>query len=498
MICRTAAEVADVAGAPRLPLDPPVRRETLTMRRATPTLPADREADAGGPRAVERGTAERVDPLRPPAPVPAGGRRPRILVVAHNHPAFHPGGTEIFAHDLFHAYKRAGAEALFVGATNRIHREPHPGTSFQAVGGAGDELVLWTGAFDRFNLSQVDLYGVVPDLVALLETFRPDVVHIHHLVLVGVEFPALVRRICRDARIVMTLHDYYPICAHDGLMVRTAGGGRCRGAGPHACAACFPDIAADRFLMRERHLKAHLAVVDAFVSPSAFLRERYVAWGVEPGRIGVIANGRPAATPAPHRPAGAGRRAVFGYFGNLNPWKGVTGLLEACRRLIADGVDFELRVHGGAPFQSEAFNAEIDALFAATASHVVRLGPYERDEVEGLIAAVDWVIVPSVWWENAPLVIQEAQLHRRPVITSGIGGMAEMVRDGVDGLHVAPGDPLGLARTMALAAADPSLWRRLAAAAPVPPTIDDVARRYLGLFEGLGGAAERPGAEIAS
>ena len=47
----------------------------------------------------------------------------RILVAAHNHPSLHPGGTEIFAHDLFRAYQREGHEALFLGATNQIHRE---------------------------------------------------------------------------------------------------------------------------------------------------------------------------------------------------------------------------------------------------------------------------------------------------------------------------------------------------------------------------------------
>lgn len=497
MIGQTRPDAVAAVAAPTVADAEPPRREPGFLRRATPTLPLERQS----PRVAERHADEAPEAgppaIRAPAEARTGGRRPRVLVVAHNHPAFHPGGTEIFAHDLFHAYKRAGVEALFVGATNRIHREPHPGTSFQAIGEADDELVLWTGHFDRFNLSQVDLYGVVPDLVALLETFRPDVVHIHHLVLVGVEFPALVRRICRDARIVMTLHDYYPICAHDGLLVRPDGG-RCRGFAAGGRCDCVPGVSPDRMLMRERHIKAHLSVVDAFVSPSTFLRDRYVAWGLDPARIGVVANGRPAVAPTPHRPAGAGRRSVFGYFGNLNPWKGIVPLLKACRRLIADGVDFELRVHGGAPFQTDAFNAEIDALFAETASHVVHLGAYERDEVARLIAAVDWVMVPSTWWENAPLVIQEAQLHRRPVITSSIGGMAEMVRDGIDGLHVAPGDPLGLARTMAAAAADPSLWRRLAAAAPVPPTIDDVARRYLALFEGLGATAADRAVEMAS
>ena len=57
----------------------------------------------------------------------------RILVVAHNHPSLHPGGTEIFAHDLSQAYREQGCEVLFLGATNAMHRGPHPGTALQAI-----------------------------------------------------------------------------------------------------------------------------------------------------------------------------------------------------------------------------------------------------------------------------------------------------------------------------------------------------------------------------
>ena len=74
----------------------------------------------------------------------------------------------------------------------------------------------------------------------------------------------------------------------------------------------------------------------------------------------------------------------------------------------------------------------------------------------------DWIVVPSIWWENAPLVIHEARAAGRPVICSGIGGMAELVEDGVDGLHVPPGDAAALAETHARRATDPDLWARLA------------------------------------
>jgi len=408
---------------------------------------------------------------------------PRVLVAAHNHPSLHPGGTEIFAHDLFRAYQRAGCEALFLGATNQIHRQARPGTSFQGIGPAGDEVLLWSGHFDRFFMSQIDLYGVVPDLVELLRDFRPDVVHVHHLLLIGAEFPHIVRRTLPDCRIVMTLHDYYPICHHDGLMVRTSGKELCYKASPDRCHACFKDIALDRFVLRERHLKSLLNSVDRFVSPSQFLRQRFIEWGLAEDSISVIPNGLPPRD----APAGTTRNGkdlpVFGYFGNLNPWKGVPMLLEAARQLIAEEFEFELRVHGGAPFQSESFTDEIARLFKETAPFVQQRGPYRREDVAGHVAAVDFTIVPSIWWENAPLVIGEAQAQGRPVIASNIGGMAEMIQDGVNGLTVAPGDPRALASAMRRMAEDPMLARQLSANARTPDDINTTARRYLDLID---------------
>lgn len=423
----------------------------------------------------------------------------RVLMVCHNHPSLHPGGTEIFAHDLFGALKAGGTvEALFLACTNRVHREAKPGTCFQTVGPAADEVVLWTGHFDRFFLSQRDLLGIVPELTELLQGFRPDVVHVHHVLLLGVELLFLIRRVLPRARLVFTLHDYYPICVHDGQMVKTDTFALCRGASPDACHACFPETPPDRFVLREKHIKTMFGLVDTFVAPSRFLRQRYVEWGLPAERIVVLGNGRPAVPePAPPRPAD-GPRGVFGYFGNLNPFKGATVALAAMRHLVEAGDDrARLVVHGGMPFQSDAFRDGFAAALAPVAHRVTHRGPYERAELPGLFAAVDWVVVPSIWWENAPLVILEAFQHRRPVICSDIGGMAEHVRDGVDGLHFRAGDPAALAAVMRRAIDEPGLWDRLAAGIPRVPTIEDCAAAHLRLYRGEHGHAAAVPAEPA-
>jgi glycosyltransferase involved in cell wall biosynthesis len=73
---------------------------------------------------------------------------------------------------------------------------------------------------------------------------------------------------------------------------------------------------------------------------------------------------------------------------------------------------------------------------------------------------VGWVVVPSIWWENSPVVIQEAMRAGTPLVVSDIGGMAEKVRPGVDGLHFTRGSVQDLARVLKVAAG-PAVWNKL-------------------------------------
>lgn len=424
----------------------------------------------------------------------------RVLLVAHNHPKLHAGGSEIFAHDLFTALKaQPGIEAMFLACTNQAHRQRRPGTVFQTVGDRPDELVLWAGHFDRFYMSQIDLHGVVPELADLLREFAPDVVHFHHTLLLGVEMIFLVRRLLPEARIVFTLHDYFPICAHEGQMVKAGSHALCHEASPDACHGCFPEIAPDRFKLRETHLKNLFSLVDRFVAPSRFLRRRFIDWGLPAERIALVPNGRPAVRPRPPRLSPDGRRTVFGYFGNLSPFKGVPVVLKAALQLVEEGeTDFSLLVHGGMPFQTDAFRDQVESLAERLGPRVAMRGAYARADQAALMAEVDWVIVPSIWWENAPLVIQEAFQHGRPAIVSDIGGMAEAVPREVAGLHFRVGDPRSLAAAMRRAMTEPGLWDRLADSIPPVPDIAQTAEIHRALYAGSGPAMVAAAAEEMS
>jgi glycosyltransferase involved in cell wall biosynthesis len=121
--------------------------------------------------------------------------------------------------------------------------------------------------------------------------------------------------------------------------------------------------------------------------------------------------------------------------------------------------DVTLRLHGAnIEHQPQQFQDRFNALLQAAGETVAMVGRYRPTDLSALMAAVDWVVVPSIWWENAPLVIQEAFAHGRPVICSDIGGMAEKVTDGVNGLHFRAGDPQSLADVIARAVGTEGLW----------------------------------------
>src|SRR5439155_21227621 len=91
---------------------------------------------------------------------------------------------------------------------------------------------------------------------------------------------------------------------------------------------------------------------------------------------------------------------------------------------------------------------------------------YAHDELQRLMDNIDWVIVPSIWWENSPLVIQEAFAYGKPILCSDIGGMAEKVTHGVNGLHFHVRDPVHLAQRIREAASTPGLWENLRRGTP--------------------------------
>jgi glycosyltransferase involved in cell wall biosynthesis len=412
-------------------------------------------------------------------------RKKKILIVAHNHPNFFPGGAEISAYDLFRTLKEHGlAEPFFMAGVTPEDRGVHTGTPFQQLVQAEDEILFWGANFDYFYQSQNIKNFLYLDFRLFLEKLRPDVIHFHHTMRIGLEALQVARQTLPGVKIIYTLHEYILMCHRDGQMVRTQTEELCAEASPARCHQCFPERSPAEFKMRESFIKAHLQHVDRFVAPSAFLAERFIRWGIPRENMQVLENGRKAELPAPFRelPAG-GTRNVFGYFGQINPYKGALLALRAAEDLLRRGFsDFRLELFGNAEQQSAAFKEEFARLLERTQACVSFHGKYRNADLPALMAQVDWVLMPSTWWENSPLVIQEAFLHLRPVIASDIGGMAEKVEPGVTGLHFQVRNERSLAKVMREACEDPALWPRLVSNIGPRLSLEESAEQHLELY----------------
>ena len=332
--------------------------------------------------------------------------------------------------------------------TSRASESRIPGTPFSSVNGDPNQYFVFTETehFDFFTLTSRDKSLYSQHLTNFLLAHRPDVVHLQHTHFIGLDLLSQIRRVLPDAAIVYTLHEFLPICHRDGQMVRTFSSELCAEASPRRCHECFPEISEQSFFLRERFVKGQFENVDRFIAPSAQLMEKYLEWGIEPDRIEVEEYGRlapPVRAPEPEQSKAPGN---IGFFGQLSHFKGAKVMLEAMsllergRRRPPLAARREPRAADrGVPGRVRGDARRRSAAASPSAA------PTTHSELPKLMADLHWVVVPSIWWENSPLVIQEAFFHRRPVICSDVGGMAEKVSDGVDGIHFRVGDAFSLA-----------------------------------------------------
>jgi glycosyltransferase involved in cell wall biosynthesis len=419
---------------------------------------------------------------------------PRVLVMSHMHPAVSHGGAEIAAYQLYGALRASNeVSACWFLAASGGKVAGRLGARLSQPFGA-DEYVYSGAGFDHFIHGNPDPEWP-GELRRLLAELRPDVIHLHHYTNFGVETLLTLRQALPEARIIVTLHEYLAICNHFGQMVKRPSLAPCQRATPRDCNRCFPERSEQDFFLRELYIKRFFRLVDSFVSPSRFLADRYAAWGIAPERITVIENGMPRA-PAPAARAPGGD-ITLGFFGQISRLKGIDVLFDAAMLLEKAGTTgLRFEVHGDHSGQPPEFRALFEARVKDAPANVELHGPYANGRVGALMAGVDAVLVPSIWWENSPLVIQEAFRAGRPVICSDIGGLAEKVRDGVDGFHFAAGSPRALATLLAGLAGAPERLRALAPGLAIPTGLDATLAATLRLYRSP--RADAPQLEVRS
>jgi glycosyltransferase involved in cell wall biosynthesis len=412
----------------------------------------------------------------------------RVLIISHAHPDFSLGGAEISAHAHWLELRRRGVAAILLARVD--DSIAHLGAPFMARSAEGDEMLFGVPPVNHFIHSQPHGSLVFEHLTNLLERFRPTAVHFHHYVHLGLELIRLIRNFDPAICITVTLHEFLAICHAQGQMLKT-NGTLCRKAAPVDCHACFPDLPAQDFFMRELFIKSFFNLVDHFVCPSQFLCDRYIEWGLPREKMVVLENGQARlhkTTMPVVLDQDLERRFVV--LGQLSRLKGTLVLLDAIR-LLPKKLRRAIRVeiHGSVQYADDEFRSLLASGLSELSDTVRLCGAYLPEHVIGIIRRNGWVIVPSIWWENSPVVIQEAFAAGRPVICSNIGGMAEKVADGVSGFHFRVNSAGDLASRIEVCAARRDLWESMCAKVPEPPSIEDTVSRLLGLYANRGGHA---------
>ncbi len=422
----------------------------------------------------------------------AAARPQRVLLVSVFHPELTRGGAQQVCYELFESLKAApDFDPVLLASEDRTYPALYKsGARITGFDGRAGEYLFLSCEYDNWwHKTSSPLH--VEAFAEFLATIQPDVVHFHHFITFGADLLTLTRRVLPRAKIVFTFHEFISICAADGHMVRRSDSSLCTQASPVRCHQCFPNHGPEQFLMRRMWFMRHLDVVDAFTCPSHFMIDTYVGWGIPREKITCVTNGqRDYSGSGPLGAASPGRNR-FGFFGQFIDVKGVQVILRAVRILRAEGfTDFSVDLNGdNLRYATPAVREEIETFRAAEAGLpieeriVVNNGSYHVDQLRARMSRVDWCIVPSIWWEIFGLVISEAWMFGRPVICSNVGGMAERVRDGVDGLHFEIGDARALAAAIRRACTEPGLWERLAAALPAPPGREEMVAGYRKVYK---------------
>ncbi len=377
----------------------------------------------------------------------------RVLFVVNTFPPGRAGGAEIASYHACRGLLRAGVDCSVLFLNNRT---PESNDEWYALDGIPVHRVVYgrlrTGLADVFDRR---LYQVV---LAELRRFKPDVVHVQNVS--GATLAPFWACRSLGVPIVNTLHDLWLLCPNN--MLYRADGTFCDPKkDAQGCGDCFRRYDFwGNIPFRRRVFAALTSNVRVFVSPSQALIDRHVEAGYTPDRFRLIRLGFAEMRRVwPHNATleccepwvNAGPTILFAGGGAEN--KGAKVVLEAMPQLLESIDGLQVMVAGTG-------ESGLISAFRRYAPAVQALGVVPAADMYGLFSAADLTLVPSVWHENAPLVVCESFQAGTPVVGSAFGGIPELIRDGQTGYLFPVGDAGAMVEAVRKHFARPAIERR--------------------------------------
>jgi glycosyltransferase involved in cell wall biosynthesis len=418
-----------------------------------------------------------------------------LLYVVHGFPPDTWAGTEIYTQNIALEMQRRGHSVTVLARVPADGVDAPEDFSIEESEFQGLRVLRWTHRLEHGSIADSYHHPAAEAAFRRLlirEDF--DLVHFQHLIHSSAGLVSVAKEFALPT--IITCHDYWGLCARVQLI--RPDGEICEGNQGAGCFLCVKEKALDKvpaaralgkvaggafdgligglkaFLGEDQRqrlegyedtMARHDFVLNAYseadlcISPSRFLRQKYLESGrFDPHRFLFSDNGmRTDHVEALAKTKSPKGRVRFGFVGSLVWYKGDETMIRAMQRL--KDAPCELNVYGTFDPEGDEHHAELQAL--AEGAQVNFKGRFDNSRLSEVYADIDVLVVPSVWYENSPITIHEAYLTETPVLASDIGGMAEFVKDGVDGLHFKVGDPGDLAEKMERFVDEPDLVERL-------------------------------------
>lgn len=402
-----------------------------------------------------------------------------ILKIIHGYPPNYNAGSEVYSQSLCNELSKEHKVSVFTREENPytpdfvIRKETQNNSlDFYFVNNPQGK--------DGYRHKELD-----NNFAKLVKKIKPDIAHVGHVNHLSTGIIDELNKL--NIPIVYTLHDFWLMCPRGQFLTRSIGNKDnfqlCSGQKDHKCATeCYKVYFSGREELEQKEIenwgswihnrmietKEIVSKVDLFIAPSNYLRTRFISdFGVPPRKIVYLDYGFPTDYLEQKEKSKEKSNFTFGYIGTHIPSKGINQLIEAFTQLEEPAT---LRIYGRPDGQS---TKALKALGSKAKNKIEFVGEYVNHNLaDDVFSKIDCIVVPSIWVENSPLVIHEAQACKIPVITADIGGMKEYVQHQVNGLLFEHRNVDSLLQQMKFAIANPLSMKQLG------------ERGYLGTIDG--------------
>lgn len=446
----------------------------------------------------------------------------KILQVVHGFPPYNIAGTEIYTYNLTRELSKKN-EVFVFHRINSFRMKEYELTYNELEGLKIFKINNTFSLYNSFDMTYKNK-AIAHKFCQVLDLVQPNIVHIQHLLYLSVEIINEIKK--RDIPIIFTLNDYWLICPQGQLLKNN--GLSCQGANNSDCIECvlyqlsikryifniyyflnryFPEFLFQMIkksylnchkrlflnknfalnLIEERitHMKNICSIVDLFIAPSNFLREKFIEFDLPKEKIFLLNYGfnlenfkKFQRTPSV--------KLRFGFIGNILPAKGVHILIKAFNKIENNNV--ELKIYGKQlSYKGELGNYLEYIKKLAKNKNIKFMNEFDNKNISTIFEGIDVLIVPSIWYENSPLVIQEAFAFKTPVVASRIGGIPELINHGENGFLFEPNSYEDLFRTVNTIIKKPSLIEELKQNIRMPQSIEENTKVIEDIYKGLCG-----------